>query len=70
MATKTYQEQLESVQAAIADIETKGQTVDVNGRTLTRADLRTLYQREAQLRRLVDRESRGGIRVRRGVPID
>ena len=70
MATKTYQEQLETVQAAIEAIETLGQGTDVNGRTLTRADLRTLYQREAELLRRVARETRGGIRVRRGVPVD
>lgn len=70
MATKTYQEQLESVQAAIQELETRGQSVDVNGRRLTRADLETLYKREQHLRTMVGRETRGGMRVRQGILID
>ncbi len=70
MATQTLQEQLENVQAAIQNVELYGQHVDVNGRTLTRADIRALYQREKELRNAVARETRGGIRQRRGVPID
>jgi len=70
MAIKTYQEQLETVQATIEEIETRGQSTDVNGRTLTRGNLATLYDREKYLRRMVGREARGGVRVRRGVPLD
>ena len=70
MATKTYQVQLESVQAAIAVIEPGGQSTGIGGRTLTQADLQTLYEREQRLRRFVAREARGGIHVLRGVPVD
>lgn len=68
MALKTYTEQLESVQTAIASVEATGQGFDVNGRTVTRGDLRTLYQRERWLRSQVAREARGGIRMRQVVP--
>jgi hypothetical protein len=69
MAIKTYAEQLESVQAAIAKIESGAQAyeiaVDGSQRRLTRGDLKTLYEREARLRPLAARESRG----RRGIGI-
>lgn len=64
----TYAEQLESVQTAIATIEGGGQAIGVNGRALTRADLRTLYDREKWLRQRLDRSDRGGMRIRLGVP--
>jgi hypothetical protein len=67
MAIKTYTEQLESVQAAIDKIESGGQAYSIGGRSLTRADLPTLYAREKQLRALVDRENRGGGIRTRGV---
>ena len=62
----TYAEQLESVQAAIAKIESGAQAYSGSGKSLSRADLGTLYQREQWLRGKVARESRGsgGIRVR------
>jgi len=68
MATTSYQTQLENVQAAIAAIEDSGQSYSINGRSYTRADLNTLYEREKYLRRMADRESRGGIRVRNATP--
>lgn len=68
MAVKTYLQQLEPVQAAIEAIETRGQAVDVSGRTLSRADLRTLYDRERYLRRMVAHQKRGGIRTLRVIP--
>lgn len=63
MAIKTYTEQLESVQATIQKIETQGQAYEIEGntrRSLTRADLKTLYAREEYLRQRVEREQRGG----------
>lgn len=66
---KTYSEQLDEVQAAITAIETTGvQSYSIAGRSLTKADLATLYEREKYLRAMADRESRGGIRVRGGTP--
>lgn len=46
----TDQEQLVSVQTAIADIEANGQHIaDSSGRVFTKADLKTLYAREEKL---------------------
>jgi len=67
MAIESYTQQLERVQAAIAAIESGEQSFEINGRTVRRADLKTLYDREAYLRRMVEREKRGGIRLRRVV---
>lgn len=67
---KTYSDQLTDVQQAIADIELRGQSVDLNGKRLTRADLATLHTGERYLRRAVDRETRGGMRIRQVVPLD
>jgi len=69
MATESYQVQLERVQASIAKIESGAQAVSYDGRSLTRADLKTLYEREAQLRSLVDKASRAGGRIGRAIPL-
>ena len=46
----TLAEQLASVQAAIADVETNGQHIGASGnRIWTKADLKTLYDREKDL---------------------
>ena len=63
MAT-TYAQQLTSVQDAIAKIEAGVQGYSLNGRTVSYADLNTLYQRESWLRKKVDDEANGGRRVR------
>lgn len=74
MAIDTYTAQLERVQAAIAQVETKGQALEIasdgSSRRHTRADLATLYARERELRPLAAREQSGrsGIRVTRGLP--
>lgn len=72
MATKTYSEQLESVQAAIEAIETGAQEYTIQtaagSRTVKRAQLSTLYDRERRLRPLAARESSTRPRVRYGVP--
>jgi hypothetical protein len=69
MAIKSYAQQLEEVQTAIAKIESKSQSHTVGERTLNRADLATLYQREQWLRGMAAREARGGgLRSRYGVP--
>lgn len=68
----TYAEQLESVQSAIAAIESGAQSYVISGRSLTRADLKTLYDREKWLQKMVSRESRGsggGIRTRFITPV-
>ena len=47
---RTLEEQLASVQDAIEKIESGAQEYQIGGRKLTRADLATLYAREAALR--------------------
>lgn len=69
MATKSYQDQLEEVQAAITVIVTKSQSVTVNSRSYTRANLKDLHDMEMKLRSLADRESRGGARIRGVTPV-
>lgn len=58
MAIKTYTEQLESVQSTIEAIETGSQSYSINGRSLTKADLAELYEREKWLRTQVAKEER------------
>jgi len=68
MAVKTYAEQLEEVQTAIAKAE-KAQSFSIKDRSASMGDLETLYKRETWLRRMATREARGGgIRVRGGTP--
>ena len=45
MAIKTTEEQLEEVQTAISKVMT-GQSYSIGGRSLTRADLKSLMERE------------------------
>lgn len=70
MAVETYTEQLERVQAAIAAIESGAQSYSVAGRSLTRADLSTLYSREKWLRGMAARETatNPGMQVKYVVP--
>ena len=65
----TLEEKLERVQKAIAAIEGGGQSVSYEGRAVTKGDLKTLYERETYLEKRIERESRGGIRMRGGVPL-
>ncbi|MGK2934352.1 MAG: hypothetical protein ACSLFE_03805 [Gemmatimonadaceae bacterium] len=69
MATESYQTQLERVQGAIAAIESGSQSYSVAGRTFTKGDLKTLYERETWLRGQVAKADRGGIRISRAVPL-
>lgn len=46
----TLEIQLERVQTAIAAIETGAQKYEINNRSITKADLTTLYSREKQLK--------------------
>lgn len=61
--------QLARVQATIAAIESGNQSSTVLGRTFTKADLATLYERERYLKREIARQARGGLLVQRGVPL-
>ena len=61
----TLEEQLESVQNAIAAIEASGQETDIevnqNRRRIVRAKLKDLYDREAKLRVAIRRRDGGGV---------
>lgn len=69
MTTESYQTQLERVQTAIAAIEGGAQSYSIAGRSLSRADLQTLYDREKWLRKMADRATSGGIRLRGATPL-
>lgn len=66
MATASYQTQLEEVQAAISRV-LQSQEYQVAGRSQKRALLSELTDREKFLRTMVNRETAGGIKFRRGV---
>jgi len=55
----TLAEQLDSVQAAILNIESKGQSITDGDQNRTNALLATLYAREQRLLNKIDRASRG-----------
>jgi len=55
----TLAQQLENVQAAIAAIESGDQSISSEGESLTRPDLKTLYDREERLLNKIARGDRG-----------
>lgn len=69
MTVTSYETQLENVQAAIARIETGAQSYSIAGRSKQNADLEALYAREKWLRKMVDRATNGGIRLRGATPV-
>ena len=66
MAIKTYTEQLEEVQTAIANIVGGAQSHAIAGRSMTKADLGILFEMQQKLMPLALRESSGrtGTRIR------
>lgn len=56
---QTLAAQLESVQAAITAIEGGLQSYSIEGVSFTRANLKTLYDREQRLLNLIARETAG-----------
>lgn len=66
MAIKTYTEQLEEVQTAITSILGGAQSHSIAGRSMTKADLGTLFEMQKQLMPFATRESSGrtGPRIR------
>ncbi len=68
MAIKTTLEQLEEVQAAISAVMT-GQSYSIAGRSLTRADLGALEDREEKLlARYKSEQGTGGLAFNVGIP--
>lgn len=64
----TYSDELTLTQTAIAEILQFGQSVSILGRTLTRANLKDLYEREGYLRIMVARSNITTGSVSYGVP--
>lgn len=54
---ETLEIQLDRVQKAIAIIESGAQSYTIGNRSLTKADLKTLYDREAQLKNAIAGDS-------------
>lgn len=69
MTVASYSDQLISVQAAIAAIESGNQSYTLLGRSFTKGDLKTLYDRETWLRGKVNKLAAGGIRTQRVIPL-
>ena len=68
MAIKTTLEQLEEVQAAITKVMA-GQTVEIDGKRITRANLADLQTREDKLlARYKSETGTGGIAINIGIP--
>lgn len=66
--SETLQAKLDRVRKAIETIENGGQSVSYEGRNVTKADLKTLYEREAMLEKRIARKGRG-IRSKGGTPL-
>ena len=60
---ETYAAQLTRLQAAIASVESNGQSVSIQGVTYTKANLQALYDREAALLRRINQAANGGIQT-------
>lgn len=60
---------LAQVNAAIAAVELRGQRYTIGNRELWRGDLRWMYPERARLEAVVRAQNRGGMRVRRVVPL-
>lgn len=58
---ESLETQLESVQAAIRAIEGGAQSYKISNRSVTRADLATLYARETTLKSQIAREKGGDL---------
>ena len=63
---QTLTQQLDEIQAAKTAILVRGQEYEIGGRSLKRADIRWVLNREKELITELARESRGGIRIRHG----
>lgn len=68
-STTYYRDALQEVNNAISAITTKGQRYKIGDRELWRGDLEWLTAERRRLEPLAARECRGGVRVRRVVPL-
>lgn len=65
---RTTQQQLDAVDGAIAAIEGGAQSFSVLGRLYQRGNLRDLYAERTRLQQQLEREARGGSRIRLARP--
>lgn len=65
----TYVEQLAEVNAAITAVCVRGQRYKIGDREVWRGDLEWLFGERARLEPLASRESGGGLRIKRVVPL-
>lgn len=65
---RTTQQQLDAVDAAIAAIEGGAQSISVLGRLYQRGQLRDYYAERQRLEQKLEREARGGSRIRLARP--
>lgn len=68
MASPDYEGELDLVSDAIAKILRGGVDVTYEGRRVVKSDLESLRRHRDSLIAKIERQSRGGIRIRRGVP--
>ena len=64
-----YRAELELVNTAIAKVLEGGQDVTYDGKRVVKSDLDSLRKHRDTLVKNIERADRGGVRVRRGVPI-
>lgn len=64
-----YQDALTQINEAIYAVETRGQRYKIGDRELWRGDLEWMYSERRRLEPLAAKESRGGVRIRRVVPL-
>ena len=67
--SKTNAEMLSAVQDAIYRIVSYGQSVQFEDRRVSEADLDQLYKIEAYYQKKVNKDARGGMRIRGGTPV-
>lgn len=66
---KSAAQKLYELEIAITAVQSKGQAYQIGDRKLTRGDLRWMYPERQRLERLVAAANRGGMRMRRVVPL-
>ena len=65
---RTTQQQLDAVDSAITAIESGAQSFTVLGRLYQRGQLQALYDERRRLEQKLEREARGGSRIRLARP--
>jgi hypothetical protein len=66
---KTPQQALHELNLAIEAVEVRGQRYTIGDRELWRGDIRWMYPERARLEALVRKTQRGGLTIRRAIPL-